>query len=90
MPLALLCLALIILHFLTRCIVLRCIRGACSLSCCAAACQGLIYWGEICTELQLGRLANWGSFLPEAPARVPSLGRMLEWMRECFDHVWQV
>lgn len=30
--------------------------------------QRLIYWNEICTELQLGRLADWGSVLPEAPA----------------------
>lgn len=55
-----------------------------------AACQRLIYWDEIRTKLQLGRLANWGSFFLEAPARVPSLGGMLAWMGECFDHVWQV
>lgn len=63
---------------------------ACSLSCHATACQGLIYWDEICTELQLGHLANWGSFFPEAPACVTSLGWVLEWRGECFDHVWQV
>lgn len=61
-----------------------------ALSCSGAACQGLIYWDEIWARLQLARLANLGRFVPEAPALISSLGWMLEWMGECFDHVWQV
>lgn len=51
-------------------------------------CHRLMYWHEACAELDAGSLANWGSFFAEAPACVPSVGWVLEWMRGCFAHVW--